>query len=52
MLFRSETFEQMKSAGFVYNPGILKDMICQEAAGILPLIRRKMADVVNTIPTA
>src|SRR6202012_4421404 len=37
-----ETFEQMKSAGFVYNPGILNDMICEDAAGILPLIRRKM----------
>jgi hypothetical protein len=45
-----ETFEQMKSSGFVYNPGILKDMICDEAAGILPLIRRKIADAANTIP--
>ena len=47
-----ETFARMNDAGFVYNSGILNDMICEEAAGILPLIRRKMADAANTVPTA
>ena len=33
----------MKDAGFVYNSGILDDVIANDVAGILPLIRRKMA---------
>jgi uncharacterized protein (TIGR00730 family) len=38
-----ETFARMKAAGFVYNSGILDDVISNNVAGILPLIRRKMA---------
>jgi uncharacterized protein (TIGR00730 family) len=38
-----ETFARMKDAGFVYNSGILDDVISNDVAGILPLIRRKMA---------
>jgi len=38
-----ETFARMKDAGFVYNSGILDDVIANDVAGILPLIRRKMA---------
>lgn len=38
-----ETFARMKDAGFVYNSGILADVISDDVAGILPLIRRKMA---------
>ncbi len=37
-----ETFARMKDAGFVYNSGILDDVIANDVAGILPLIRRKM----------
>jgi hypothetical protein len=32
----------MKDAGFVYNSGILDDLIANDVAGILPLIERKM----------
>jgi uncharacterized protein (TIGR00730 family) len=38
-----ETFARMKDAGFVYNSSILDDVISDDVAGILPLIRRKMA---------
>ena len=38
-----ETFARMKDAGFVYNSGILDDVISDDVAGILPLIHRKMA---------
>ncbi len=38
-----ETFARMKDAGFVYNSGILDDVIAKDVASILPLIRRKMA---------
>jgi hypothetical protein len=38
-----ETFERMKAAGFVYNSGILDNVIANDVAGILPLIRHKMA---------
>ena len=37
-----ETLSRMKDAGFVYNSGILDDVIAKDVAGILPLIRRKM----------
>jgi uncharacterized protein (TIGR00730 family) len=37
-----ETFARMKDAGFVYNSGILDDVISSDVGGILPLIRRKM----------
>jgi uncharacterized protein (TIGR00730 family) len=37
-----ETFARMKDAGFVYNSGILDDVIANDVASILPLIRRKM----------
>jgi hypothetical protein len=37
-----ETFARMKAAGFVYNSGILDDVISIDVAGILPLIERKM----------
>ena len=37
-----ETLSRMKAAGFVYNSGILDDVIANDVAGILPLIRRKM----------
>ena len=37
-----ETFARMKDAGFVYNSGILDDLIANDVAGILPLIERKM----------
>lgn len=40
-----ETFERMKSAGFVYNSGILDNLISDDVDGILPLIHRKMAAV-------
>jgi hypothetical protein len=38
-----ETFERMKSSGFVYNSAILEDLICEDVAGILPLLERKIA---------
>jgi hypothetical protein len=38
-----ETLERMKAAGFVYNSGILDGLISNDVAGILPLIRSKMA---------
>jgi len=34
---------RMAAAGFVYNSGILDDVVSNDVAGILPLIRRKMA---------
>ena len=37
-----ETLSRMKDAGFVYNSGILDDVIARDVADILPLIRRKM----------
>jgi uncharacterized protein (TIGR00730 family) len=37
-----ETLSRMKDAGFVYNSGILDDVIAKDVASILPLIRRKM----------
>src|ERR1700722_2557848 len=37
-----ETFARMKDAGFVYNSGILDNVIARDVADILPLIRRKM----------
>lgn len=40
-----ETFRRMKASGFVYSSDVLDDLTCDEAAGILPLIRRKMAAV-------
>jgi uncharacterized protein (TIGR00730 family) len=33
---------RMTAAGFVYNSGILDDVVSTDVAGILPLIRRKM----------
>jgi uncharacterized protein (TIGR00730 family) len=33
---------RMAAAGFVYNSGILDDVVSTDVAGILPLIRRKM----------
>jgi uncharacterized protein (TIGR00730 family) len=38
-----EIFERMKSSGFVYNAGILDDLICDDVEGVLPLIDRKLA---------
>jgi hypothetical protein len=37
-----ETFARMKDAGFVYNSGILDDVIANDVASILPLIERKI----------
>jgi uncharacterized protein (TIGR00730 family) len=34
---------RMAAAGFVYNSGILDDVVSTDVAGILPLIHRKMA---------
>jgi uncharacterized protein (TIGR00730 family) len=34
---------RMAAAGFVYNSGILDDVVSDDVAGILPLIRRKLA---------
>jgi uncharacterized protein (TIGR00730 family) len=45
-----EIFERMKSSGFVYNAGILDDLICDDVAGVLPLIDRKLAAA--TLPAA
>ncbi len=42
-----ETFERMKSANFVYNSVILEDLICNDVAGILPMIQRKMAAAIE-----
>jgi uncharacterized protein (TIGR00730 family) len=38
-----EIFDRMKACGFVYNSGILDDVICDDVGGILPLIQRKIA---------
>ena len=37
------TLTRMAAAGFVYNSGILDDVVSDDVAGILPLIRRKLA---------
>lgn len=37
-----ETFERMKSSGFVYNSEVLDNLICDDVSEILPMIRRKM----------
>jgi uncharacterized protein (TIGR00730 family) len=36
-----EVFDRMKSSGFVYNPAILDDLICDSVDEILPMIERK-----------
>jgi uncharacterized protein (TIGR00730 family) len=36
-----ETLDRMRSSGFVYNAAILDDLVCDDVAGILPLLNRK-----------
>ena len=41
---------RMAAAGFVYNSGILDDVVSTDVAGILPLIHRKMATAAANPP--
>jgi uncharacterized protein (TIGR00730 family) len=47
-----ETFDRMKAAGFVYNATIVDDLICEDVAGILPLLRYKIEKLASASPPA
>ncbi len=39
-----ETFRRMSAEGFVYNASVLDNLICNDVAGLLPLLRKKAQD--------
>jgi uncharacterized protein (TIGR00730 family) len=43
-----ETMDRMRSSGFIYNTAILDDLICDDVAGILPMLNRKIAQAALT----